>query len=62
MYWLHGALYGGGRFLTQFLRVDPAVLGVQTAQVLGLAYLAAGAAMLAVLSRASSRGSGTVGG
>ena len=38
---LHGALYGGGRALTQTLRIDPAVLGMQTAQVIGLAARAA---------------------
>ena len=46
VYWLHGLLYGGGRLVSQSLRVDPAVLGVQTAQVLGLLYVLAGGLML----------------
>ena len=34
-------LYGAGRFVTSFLRLDPVVLaGLQEAQILGLAYLA----------------------
>ena len=54
VYWLHGALYGGGRAVTQVLRLDPSVLGIQTAQLIGGAELLIGAAMLALLSRRAS--------
>ena len=55
VYWLHAALYGAGRLATQFLRTDPAVLGVQTAQALGLAYLVIGGTMVLVLERRGRR-------
>ena len=55
VYWLHGALYGGGRALTQVLRVDPAVLGVQTAQLIGVTELVLGLVMLVVLTRAERK-------
>ena len=43
VFWLYLVLYGGFRFLTSFLRLDPIVLvGLQEGQVLGLLYLAAG--------------------
>lgn len=58
VYWMHAALYGAGRFATQFLRVDPAVLGVQTAQALGLAYLLVGGTMVWVLERRVRRAAG----
>ena len=43
IFWLYLVLYGGARFTTSFLRLDPIVLaGLQEGQVLGLLYVAAG--------------------
>jgi len=51
VYWAYLLLFGGARFLTSFLRLDPAFLGgLQEAQVLGLVYAAAGAVMLPLLA------------
>ena len=59
-------LFGGARFLTSFLRVDPIFLaGWQEAQVLGFLYAIGGAVMVPVLSarerldRAGTRGTTT---
>jgi phosphatidylglycerol:prolipoprotein diacylglycerol transferase len=42
-------LYGAGRFASSFLRLDPVVLGgLQEAQILGLAYAAIAAVLLAM--------------
>jgi phosphatidylglycerol:prolipoprotein diacylglycerol transferase len=51
VYWAYLLLFGGARFLTSFLRLDPLFIdGLQQAQVLGLAYAVAGAAMLPILT------------
>ena len=51
VYWMYLLLFGGARFLTSFLRVDPIVLaGWQEAQVLGLLYAVGGAVMVPLLS------------
>lgn len=43
IFWLYLVAYGGARFMTSFLRLDPVVLaGLQEGQVLGLLYVAAG--------------------
>ena len=43
VFWLYLALYGGFRFITSFLRLDPVVVaGLQEAQLLGLAYVVVG--------------------
>jgi phosphatidylglycerol---prolipoprotein diacylglyceryl transferase len=43
VFWLYLVLYGGFRFATSFLRLDPVVFaGLQEAQLLGLLYVAAG--------------------
>ena len=43
VFWLYLVLYGGFRFATSFLRLDPVVFaGLQEAQLLGLLYAAAG--------------------
>ncbi|MGH2498541.1 MAG: prolipoprotein diacylglyceryl transferase [Candidatus Limnocylindria bacterium] len=56
VFWLFLVLYGGGRFLTSFLRLDPIVFaGLQLAQLLGLAYVAAGAAALWAAARRNQR-------
>ena len=55
VYWLHGALYGGGRALSQWLRLDPAVLGIQTAQLIGLTELVVGSVMLVLLTLGARR-------
>ena len=40
VFWLYLALYGGFRFATSFLRLDPVLFaGLQEAQLLGLAYV-----------------------
>jgi phosphatidylglycerol:prolipoprotein diacylglycerol transferase len=47
-------LLGGGRFLLSLLRTDPVfLLGLQQAQVIGIFYVAVGAAVLPVLHRRS---------
>ena len=43
VFWLYLVLYGGFRFATSFLRLDPIVFaGLQEAQLLGLLYVLAG--------------------
>lgn len=52
VFWLYLVLYGGFRFLTSFLRLDPVVLaGLQEAQLLGLLYVLAGLSALVWLGR-----------
>jgi prolipoprotein diacylglyceryl transferase len=52
VYWLYLLLYGAGRALTSFLRLDPVVFaGLQEAHLVGAVYAACGAVMLVVLSR-----------
>jgi phosphatidylglycerol:prolipoprotein diacylglycerol transferase len=52
VFWLYLVLYGGFRFATSFLRLDPIVLaGLQEAQVLGLIYVLAGIPALVWLHR-----------
>ena len=47
VFWLYAVLYGGFRFATSFLRLDPIVLGgLQEAQLLGLGYVLAGVPVL----------------
>ena len=51
VYWAYLLLFGGARFLTSFLRLDPLFLdGWQEAQVLGFGYAVAGAVMVPVLT------------
>ncbi len=51
VYWAYLLLFGGFRFLTSFLRLDPLFIdGLQEAQVLGLIYAVAGGVMLATLT------------
>jgi phosphatidylglycerol:prolipoprotein diacylglycerol transferase len=60
VYWAYLLLFGGFRFLTSFLRLDPLFVdGLQEAQLLGLIYAVGGAIMLPILSargRLDSRG------
>ncbi|MDQ6859354.1 MAG: prolipoprotein diacylglyceryl transferase, partial [Chloroflexota bacterium] len=52
VFWLYLVLYGGFRFATSFLRLDPIVLaGLQEAQLLGLIYVLAGVPALIVAHR-----------
>jgi phosphatidylglycerol:prolipoprotein diacylglycerol transferase len=52
VFWLYLVLYGGFRFATSFLRLDPIVLaGLQEAQLLGLLYVLAGVPALLRLQR-----------
>ena len=52
VFWLYLVLYGGFRFVTSFLRLDPIVLaGLQEGQVLGLVYVVVGIPMLVRLTR-----------
>jgi phosphatidylglycerol:prolipoprotein diacylglycerol transferase len=52
VFWLYLVLYGGFRFATSFLRVDPILLaGLQEAQLLGLVYVLAGVPTLVWLHR-----------
>jgi phosphatidylglycerol:prolipoprotein diacylglycerol transferase len=52
VFWLYLVLYGGFRFATSFLRLDPIVLaGLQEAQILGLVYVLAGVPALVWLHR-----------
>ena len=52
VFWLYLVLYGGFRFATSFLRLDPIVLaGLQEAQLLGLVYVLAGVPALIWLHR-----------
>ncbi len=51
VYWAYLLLFGGFRFLTSFLRLDPLFIdGLQEAQLLGLIYAVAGGVMLALLT------------
>ncbi len=57
VFWIYLVLYGGARFGTSFLRLDPVVLaGLQEGQLLGLLYVVAGVPALAWLW---SRGGGS---
>ena len=58
VFWLYCVLYGGFRFVTSFLRLDPVVfVGLQEAQLLGLAYVLAGVpALIWAHRRAARRG------
>ena len=52
VFWLYLVLYGGFRFATSFLRLDPVlVAGLQEAQLLGLAYVVSGIPVLVWLTR-----------
>ena len=52
VYWAYLLLFGGFRFFTSYLRLDPLFIdGLQQAQLLGLIYAVAGAIMLPVLTR-----------
>src|SRR5438477_3651969 len=54
VYWAYLLLFGGFRFLTSFLRLDPLFVdGLQDAQILGLIYAVAGGIMLPILSARS---------
>jgi phosphatidylglycerol:prolipoprotein diacylglycerol transferase len=51
-FWLYCILYGGFRFATSFLRLDPVVFaGLQEAQLLGLLYVIVGIPVLVWLHR-----------
>ncbi len=51
VYWAYLLLFGGFRFLTSFLRLDPLFVdGLQEAQLLGLIYAVAGGVMLPILT------------
>src|SRR5207245_6607339 len=51
VYWAYLLLFGGFRFLTSFLRLDPLFIdGLQEAQLLGLSYAVGGGIMLPFLS------------
>jgi phosphatidylglycerol:prolipoprotein diacylglycerol transferase len=55
VYWAYLLLFGGARFLTSFLRLDPLFLdGLQQAQVFGLGYAVGGGVMLPVLTARAS--------
>jgi prolipoprotein diacylglyceryltransferase len=55
VFWLYLVLYGGFRFATSFLRLDPVVFaGLQEAQLLGLGYLLAGIPALVWSHRAGA--------
>ena len=52
VFWLYLVLYGGFRFATSFLRLDPVVFaGLQEAQLLGLLYVLVGVPALVSLRR-----------
>jgi len=52
VFWLYVVVYGGFRFATSFLRLDPIVFaGLQEAQLLGLGYVLAGVPALFWLHR-----------
>jgi phosphatidylglycerol:prolipoprotein diacylglycerol transferase len=51
VYWAYLLLFGGFRFLTSFLRLDPLFIdGLQEAQLLGLSYAVGGGIILPFLS------------
>jgi phosphatidylglycerol:prolipoprotein diacylglycerol transferase len=53
-YWLYLLLFGGFRFFTSFLRLDPIVFaGLQEAQILGFVYAIGGGLMLVILTARS---------
>ena len=59
VYWTYLLLFGGARFFISFLRLDPLFIdGLQQAQVLGLAYAVAGAALVPWLSKRGGVDSG----
>ncbi len=59
VYWAYLLLFGGFRFLTSFLRLDPLFVdGLQEAQLLGLIYAAGGGIMLPILSARARLDSG----
>ena len=52
VFWLYLVLYGGFRFATSFLRLDPLIVaGLQEAQLLGLIYVLSGVPALVLLHR-----------
>jgi phosphatidylglycerol:prolipoprotein diacylglycerol transferase len=54
VYWAYLLLFGGFRFVTSFLRLDPLFIdGLQEAQLLGLIYAVGGAIMLPILTARS---------
>ena len=56
VFWLYLVMYGGFRFATSFLRLDPVVLaGLQEAQLLGLIYVLIGVLALVWLHRRRPR-------
>ena len=60
VWWLYMVLYGGFRFATSFLRLDPVIFaGLQEAQLLGLSYVVAGVPALVWLER-RARATGTL--
>lgn len=61
VFWLYLVLYGGFRFATSFLRLDPILFaGLQEAQLLGLLYLLSGVPVLIWAHRREPRSSTTV--
>ncbi len=57
VWWLYLVLYGGFRFATSFLRLDPVVFaGLQEAQLLGLLYVVVGIPALSWLERRARAG------
>ena len=60
VFWIYLVLYGGARFVTSFLRLDPIVFaGLQEGQLLGLLFVAAGVPALARLWVRADAASGT---
>ncbi len=52
IFWLYLVLYGGFRFLTSFLRLDPVLFaGLQEGQLLGIAYVFLGIPVIVWLTR-----------
>jgi phosphatidylglycerol:prolipoprotein diacylglycerol transferase len=61
VFWLYLVLYGGFRFATSFLRLDPIVFaGLQEAQLLGLIYVLAGIPALVWAHRADRPARSTI--
>jgi phosphatidylglycerol:prolipoprotein diacylglycerol transferase len=59
VYWAYLLLFGGFRFFTSFLRLDPLFIGgLQQAQLLGLIYAVGAAIMLPILSARGGLDSG----